>query len=110
MIETVAKPESIPQRVPLTSDEPTTLPEVYEQVARAHPKPNTLNYKRGGVWHSMSAAEMLKSAKRIALGLYSLGVRKGDRVALLSESCVEWVLADQGVCSLARSPCQSIRR
>src|SRR5258708_17398768 len=39
---------------------------------------------------------MLTCSRRIALGLYSLGVRKDDRVALLSESCVEWVLADQG--------------
>src|SRR5947209_4597841 len=37
-----------------------------------------------------------KEANAIALGLYSLGVRKGDRVALLSESRVEWVLTDQG--------------
>lgn len=96
MIETVAKPAVAPQRVPLTSDEPATLPEVYECVARQHPKTNTLNYKRDGQWHTISAGEMLQRAKFIALGLYSLGIRKGDRVALLSESRVEWVLADQG--------------
>src|SRR6266550_8812669 len=85
-----------PFRIPLDKDEPTTLTEVYQRVARAHPKTNTLNYKRNDEWHSISAAEMLSQARRIALGLYSLGVRQGDRVALLSESRVEWVLADQG--------------
>src|SRR5207253_10600453 len=75
---------------------PTTLVDIYEGLARNHPKPNTLNYKRDGAWHSMSAAEMLRHARSIALGMYSLGIRKGDRVALLSESRVEWVLADQG--------------
>jgi len=39
---------------------------------------------------------MLRRAKETALGLHSLGVRQGDRVAIVSESCVEWVLADQG--------------
>ena len=39
---------------------------------------------------------MLERARNIALGLYSLGVRKGDRVALLSDSRAEWVLSDQG--------------
>src|SRR5436190_8046652 len=39
---------------------------------------------------------MIDRARRIAAGLYSLGVRKGDRVAILSESRLEWVLADQG--------------
>jgi long-chain acyl-CoA synthetase len=96
MIETVPASALIPQRVPLTSDEPQTLPEVYERVARDHPKPNTLNYKRDGAWHSISAAEMLQRAKHIALSLSSLGIGKGERVALLSESCAEWVLTDQG--------------
>src|SRR2546421_3316225 len=75
---------------------PETLVDIYEGVARVHPKPDTLNYKRDGVWQSMSAREMLRRARWIALGLYSLGIRRGDRVALLSESRVEWVLADQG--------------
>jgi long-chain acyl-CoA synthetase len=96
MIETVAQNKSTPGRIPLTADEPTTLPEVYERVARDYPKPDTLNYKRDGTWHSISAVDMLRRAKDIALGLYSLGVREGDRVAIVSESCAEWVLADQG--------------
>ena len=85
-----------PVRVPLEANEPTTLVEVYERVAVNHQKPDTLNYKRAGAWHSIPADEMLRRAHWIALGLYSLGVRKDDRVALLSESRVEWVLADQG--------------
>ena len=82
--------------MPLASDEPTTLVEVYQRVARDHPKPDTLNFKRGEVWNSLSAADMLDRAQSIALGLYSLGVRKGDRVGLISDSRFEWVLADQG--------------
>ena len=39
---------------------------------------------------------MLARMRDIAFGLYSLGVRAGDRVAILSESCPEWVLADGG--------------
>src|SRR6267143_3256820 len=96
MLETQEKLKFVRERVPLEADEPTTLVEVYERVARTHPKPDTLNYKRDGAWHSISAGEMLRRSRWIALGLYSLGVRKDDRVALLSESRVEWVLADQG--------------
>ena len=96
MIETVAQTKFTPHRIPLTQNEPTTLPEMYERVLRDYPKRDTLNYKRDGRWHSISAADMLRRAKDIAFGLRSLGVRKGDRVAIVSESCVEWVLADQG--------------
>lgn len=94
-----ARPESAangPKRVPLTPDEPTTLPEVLERAARDHLRSDTLNYKRDGVWRSISSDEMLARMRRIALGLYALGVRKGDRVAILSESRPEWVLADGG--------------
>src|SRR4030095_9600318 len=97
MIEIADKVKFVEHRhVALDPNEPTTLVEIYESVVRNHPKPNSLNYKRDGVWQALSAADMLGRARRLALGLYSLRLRKGDRVALLSESCVEWVLADQG--------------
>ncbi len=97
MIEAASKTHAAPaSRVPLNSDEPTTLIEMYEQVVRDHPKPDTLNYKSAGKWRSISAREMLDRARNIAAGLHSLGVRKGDRVAILSDSRLEWVLADQG--------------
>ncbi len=107
MLETQDKLKFVGHRVPLEADEPTTLVEVYERVARVHQKPDTLNYKRDGGWHSISADEMLRRSRWIALGLYSLGVRKDDRVALLSESRLEWVLADQG-CIFAGAICVPI--
>jgi long-chain acyl-CoA synthetase len=85
-----------PPRAPRSAAEPTTLVEVFERVARLHPKPNTLNYKKDGEWRSISSDEMLTRTGRIAAGLYSIGVRHGDRVALLSESRVEWTLTDAG--------------
>jgi len=77
-------------------DHPATLVDVFTSVARRYPKSNTLNYKHAGAWHSISSAEMLKRVRRIAAGLYAIGVRHGDRVALLSESRPEWTLSDAG--------------
>jgi long-chain acyl-CoA synthetase len=85
-----------PGRVPPLSDQPTTLVEFFKRVGRVHPKPDTLNYKKDGRWLALSANEMLTRARRIAAGLYSLGVRNGDRVAILSESRCEWTLSDAG--------------
>jgi long-chain acyl-CoA synthetase len=87
---------SRPPRVPLYENEPTTLVEMFEHAAREHPKPDTLNYKRDGAWQAISSEEMLRRARSIALGLRSLGIRRGDRVALLSDNCVEWTLSDAG--------------
>ncbi|HEY6122007.1 MAG TPA: long-chain fatty acid--CoA ligase [Pyrinomonadaceae bacterium] len=83
-------------RAPLSADEPTTLVEMFELVAKQFKRADTLNYKRGGRWISISSDELLTRAHDIAAGLYSLGVRRGDRVALLSESRPEWTLMDAG--------------
>jgi long-chain acyl-CoA synthetase len=85
-----------PERVPLEPDEPTTLVQMIERTVRLHDKPDLLNYKRDGAWRAISSTEMLARARAIALGLYGLGLRHGDRVALLSENCPEWTLSDLG--------------
>lgn len=85
-----------PARVPLSTDEPKTLVEMFERAVRLHNKRDALNYKRDGAWRSISSDEMLERARCIALGLYKLGLKHGDRAAILSENCPEWTLTDAG--------------
>ncbi|HEV2765964.1 MAG TPA: long-chain fatty acid--CoA ligase, partial [Pyrinomonadaceae bacterium] len=87
---------SVNARVPVSPDEPRTLPEVFERAARLHPKPDALSFKRDGRWQHISSEELMRRARAVALGLYALGVRRGDRVGILSESRPEWVIADAG--------------
>ena len=87
---------SRPTRVPSSPDEPATLVDVFNIVARKHKRPDTLNYKKNNQWVSISSDELMTRAGRIAAGLYAIGVRHGDRVALLSESRAEWTLTDAG--------------
>jgi long-chain acyl-CoA synthetase len=47
------------------------------------------------VWLTWS--QVAEQAKAIAAGLYELGVRTEDRVAILAGTRVEWVLADLGI-------------
>ncbi|HKO44206.1 MAG TPA: long-chain fatty acid--CoA ligase [Pyrinomonadaceae bacterium] len=85
-----------PPRVPLTPDEPKTLVQVFEQAVQKHNRPDALNYKSGSNWTPISSDEMLRRIRNIAAGLYSLGIKRGERVAILSESRSEWTLADAG--------------
>lgn len=41
-------------------------------------------------------AELDEMADRMARGLWSIGVRKGDRVGLWSSNCIEWVILQMG--------------
>ena len=91
----LARPRSTAIR-PFAPGEPHTLIDLFERAAREHNRPDALNYKRDGSWISLSSDEMLARAKHIAAALYALGIRHGDRVALLSDSRVEWTLTDAG--------------
>ena len=91
----VARPSSPVQR-PFAPDEPSTLIDLFLRLARVHKRPDTLNYKSGGRWVPMSSDEFLSRVKHIAAGLHAIGIRHGDRVALLSDSRVEWTLTDGG--------------
>ncbi len=82
------------------TDSPVTLAEVFQRAARVHHKTDALNFKRGGRWRSISSRAVLDCAQAIGLGLHALGLRRGDRVAILSESCPEWTLTD-AACQLS---------
>lgn len=87
-------------RIPLYDDEPQTLGELFRQTVRKHNLSNALNYKKNGEWHKISSREMLERAENIALGLYDLGLRKGEKTAILAANSPEWTLADAG-CQLS---------
>ncbi|HEX6125475.1 MAG TPA: long-chain fatty acid--CoA ligase [Pyrinomonadaceae bacterium] len=81
---------------PLLPDEPRTLPELFRQAVAKHNLPDALNYKRDGQWRSISSESMLRRIENIALGLHSLGLRKGDKAAILASNSPEWTLTDAG--------------
>ena len=51
-------------------------------------------FVKAGCWESYTWQRALAEVRLIALGLVSLGVRKGDRVAIFSVNRVEWSLID----------------
>ena len=56
--------------------------------------------KRDGVWISTSVEDFVEQMHACAAGLYELGIRKGDRVAIHSENSTEWVILDQALLRL----------
>jgi long-chain acyl-CoA synthetase len=73
---------------------PGTLNRVlFDAVAKYH-KPNALQVKRNGKYEPISHATLVERIRLAALGLESLGVTHRDRVAILSENCPEWAIAD----------------
>jgi long-chain acyl-CoA synthetase len=77
--------------------EPRSLYELFQQATSAHPDGIAFRHKKGGQWVDVTWAEQRATVTRIAKSLHALGVRKGDRVALLSQSRLEWVQVDSAV-------------
>ena len=55
-----------------------------------------MRVRRGDAWQETTFAELGAAAREIAGGLIALGVRPGDRVAILGSTRPEWTLADCG--------------
>ena len=78
---------------------PNTLPGFCLEAIARHNKPDTVSEKRGGQWVQISADEFMRRVRHIALGLADLGIKPGDRVALISENRPEWSIADLAILS-----------
>ena len=78
------------------TETPTTLAELFLIAAEKHTRHDALNYKRNGSWQHISSDEIIDRAENIALGLYSIGLKKGDRAAILAANSPEWTLSDAG--------------
>jgi long-chain acyl-CoA synthetase len=80
----------------LLDEEPRTLGELLLLSHKTHRRPDMLRYRSEGEWRSISSQEVVTRSENIALGLYSLGLRKGDRAAILAANSPQWTLADAG--------------
>src|SRR5262245_56001367 len=71
-----------------------TLCDLFYDSVDKNRKPEQLRYKRDGAWHSISSEEFRQAVEELSLGLRSLGLEKGGKVAILSENRPEWAIAD----------------
>ncbi|MBL8703163.1 MAG: long-chain fatty acid--CoA ligase [Alphaproteobacteria bacterium] len=77
-----------------------SLPQmILERAAREGAKP-FLWAKHGGKWTSTSWLEFAEQVRILGRALIALGVKRGDRVALIAENRPEWLIADYAIMSI----------
>lgn len=71
-----------------------TLNDVFFTIAESRRDRAVLWQDAAGAWQPISSAHFVERVRAIAAALTSWGIRKGDRVAILSENRWEWAIAD----------------
>ncbi len=82
------------------SESVSSVPGLCLGAALKHGKSDALNHKPGKEWINISADDFVERVRNVALGLAELGIKPGDRIALLSENRPEWSIADLAILSL----------
>jgi long-chain acyl-CoA synthetase len=73
---------------------PGTLNKLFFDACEKFDKPDALQSKVSGRYEPISHRTFMERVRRLALGMEALGVRSGDRVAILAENRPEWAIAD----------------
>jgi long-chain acyl-CoA synthetase len=74
-----------------------TIADIVPMAAQKHASKAALMHKAGDEWVDVSYEELGETVKEVALGLLDLGIVKGDKVAILSNTRPEWTYANFGL-------------
>ena len=81
----------------LRKNDPRTAVEMWQrQVAKTPSAPAFRFFSEGG-WKSQAFGEADRAAREIAAGLIAAGLAPGDRVCLVAQTRLDWILCDIGI-------------
>lgn len=74
-----------------------TTPQVFQQTVNKYKNNVALRTKNLGIWHDITWHDYYGNAMAVAGALLSMGLQKGEHVAIVGDNCTQWVYADMGV-------------
>jgi len=77
--------------------EATRLFDLIPQQISLYPKSDALATKVNGEWIKYSSAQLQEISNKVSIGLHKLGIRKDDKVAIISPNRPEWNFIDFGL-------------
>lgn len=83
------------------SDTPRTLNDIFlGAIQTRREQPVVMRHKLDGKWVPISYKELFDRVRATSLGLRAVGIKRGDRIALLSENRPEWAIVDYAALAL----------
>ncbi|WP_136525310.1 AMP-dependent synthetase/ligase [Geomonas ferrireducens] len=80
------------EKVPFRS-----IPDLLRHQATKQDARLAVKFRKQGNWVTLSYAQFYNRALMVARGLRKLGIKPGDKVAILSENRAGWIIADMGI-------------
>lgn len=74
-----------------------TVPKLFWNRVQQWGERTAMREKVFGIWRDISWRQYGENARHVALGLISLGLTKGDTVAIIDENNPEWLYSDMGI-------------
>jgi long-chain acyl-CoA synthetase len=81
----------------LRKDEPRSAVDMWNRRVAKTPTRTAFRFHDGQTWKTMSFSEADIAAREMAAGFVAAGLLPGDRICLLSQTRVEWVLCDVAI-------------
>ena len=78
----------------------STAPALLLARARARPEAVAFRAKNRGIYREKTWAQYAADVARAAKGLRALGLKRGDRIAIMADACEAWLIADLAAQSL----------
>ncbi|OWP62200.1 long-chain fatty acid--CoA ligase [Hymenobacter amundsenii] len=79
---------------------PTRTFDLLTRLVGNMPEADLLVEKKAGRWQPLSTSRVQELSNHVTLGLRALGLGHGDKIAIISHNCPEWVVADLGIAQL----------
>ncbi len=73
-----------------------TLPQILMGQSQRFGDRVAIREKAYGIWQSYTWRDYLTFAKRVGLGLYSLGMKRGDQIGIIMDNHPEWLFSQVG--------------
>ena len=71
--------------------------DIVQYLESTQDNPTAFNDLKGDHWHSISTKEFIYDLKRLTYGLIALGMKRGDKVGILSTPSAHWMMSDLAI-------------
>ncbi len=79
----------------------SSIPAMFIEVCKRYGNTRTaFKFKKNGKYIGINHIELCDMVEKVALGLMELGIHKGDRVGIMSENRIEWVISSLAINSI----------